>query len=766
MNSSPAMMQSARSLLDELPRSRDRTFWDGVQQSYIPGPDLEVDPSLKLHRRVAPTIDPITYELIRYSLININLEHTALIQKLAVSQLVILSRDYQSAMLTEDGEIVLVGPCIQFFAKLAALGAQYVLEHRSRNPGIAPGDMFFTNDCFIGASHQMDGSLVAPVFIGDELFCWITNTLHYQDVGGGSVGSWCHDAEDAWHDPPHWPPVKIVERGLLRNDIEGLFLRQSRLPLTVGMDLRAAIAAIEFARSKMTELVGRYGADVVKGVMRGTQDAGERLFAERLKSIPNGRWSHRFYSEGAAPGDKSIYTMQVNLTKWHDRLIVDNRGTDPQVGSISMTFAGFAGAALAGIVGQIVPDLAGAYGGAYRRVDFRPEPGTILCARYPAATSTAVFTITMTINAIAIAVARMLSCGDAAARSLALGPSHPQPGGSALFHGIDAHGKPWQGVLADLMFGSFGGSPTRDGLDFGGHWWMPGSIGPNVEDLEEISPVVHLYRRGLRAGLDGAGRHRGGLGLVSAVWLRANANLMFATGEAFPGGAGVMGSAPGSRAKVSVVHGGAVSERLQASRIPADTEAMGGECRELPWKTVSYSLEKGDVIEGVFPSIAGYGDPLRRTPQAVSADVSTGILDKTVAERVYGVVITAEGIDQQATSEKRFELRRARLSGREPGEPVPAPAGASLVGEILHLLDGRWWCNGADLGDGSANYKNAAVTIETPIRAIGPEFATPFADVADRVVFREFICPITGYRIDTEIALREQAPIHDIRIEL
>ena len=237
MNSSPAMMQSARSLLDELPRSRDRTFWDGVKQLH-PRARPRSRSLAKVASARCATIDPITYELIRYSLININLEHTALIQKLAVSQLVILSRDYQSAMLTEDGEIVLVGPCIQFFAKLAALGAQYVLEHRSRNPGIAPGDMFFTNDCFIGASHQMDGSLVAPVFIGDELFCWITNTLHYQDVGGGSVGSWCHDAEDAWHDPPHWPPVKIVERGLLRNDIEGLFLRQSRLPLTVGMDLR------------------------------------------------------------------------------------------------------------------------------------------------------------------------------------------------------------------------------------------------------------------------------------------------------------------------------------------------------------------------------------------------------------------------------------------------------------------------------------------------------------------------------------------------
>jgi N-methylhydantoinase B len=304
-------------LLDDLPEVRDPAFWDGTQQSYIPGPELKIDPSLKLHRSFARDIDPVTYELIRYSLLNINLEHTALLQKLAVSQLVILSRDYQCAMLTEDAEIVLVGPCIQFFAKLAGLGVQYVLEHRAKNPGIAPGDIFFTNDCYIGASHQQDGSLLAPVFVGDELFCWVTNTLHYQDVGGGSVGSFCHDASDAWQDPPHWPPVKMVERGQLREDIERLFVRQSRFPAVVGMDLRAAIAAIEFVRGKMTELVARYGADVVKGVMRGMLDAGERLFVERLRAIPNGRWSHRFYSEGAKPGDKSIYTLQVNITKWN-----------------------------------------------------------------------------------------------------------------------------------------------------------------------------------------------------------------------------------------------------------------------------------------------------------------------------------------------------------------------------------------------------------------------------------------------------------------
>jgi N-methylhydantoinase B len=755
----------ATPLLDELPPARDPAFWDGVRQCYIPGPELDIDPSLELHRTVARDIDPVTYELVRYSLLNINLEHTSLLQKLAVSQLVILSRDFQTAMMTEDAEIVLVGPCVQFFAKSGSLGAQYVLEHRSRNPGIAPGDMFFLNDCYIAASHQQDGSVLAPVFVGEALFCWVSSTLHYQDVGGGSVGSWCHDAEDAWHDPMHWPPVKIVERGELREDIERLFVRQSRYPDVVGMDLRAAIAAIEVVRGKIAELVARYGADIVKGVMRGVQDAGERLFVQRLGSIPNGRWSHRFYSEGAAPGDKSIYTMQVNITKWRDRLFVDNHGTDPQVGSISMTFAGFAGAALAGIVGQMVPELAGAYGGPYRRIAFRPEPGTIHCASYPAATSTSVFTITMTINAIAIAAAKMLSCGDAGARASALGASHPQPGGSVMFNGVRRDGAPWHGVIADLMFGSFGGSPSRDGVDFGGHWWMPGSIGPNVEDLEETSPVVHLYRRGLPAGLDGAGRHRGGLGLISAIWLRSDANLIFATGESFPGGSGVMGSSPGSRAQVAIVRGSDVGEQLKASQIALKSEDLGGDRRELPWKTVSFPLEDGDVIEGLFPSIAGYGDPLRRPPEAVLADVDARILQPDVARRVYGVVLMADGIDWDATRAARLAIRRDRLGGREPEEPAPAPEGAILVGEMLHLVGGRWWCNGADLGASAANYKDGAVARETPIDAIGQEFETPFEDVAGRVVFREYLCPVTGYRIDTELALRTQPPLHDIRIE-
>ncbi|WP_427919218.1 hydantoinase B/oxoprolinase family protein [Streptomyces sp. cg40] len=712
----------------------------------------------------------MTYEVVRYSLLNINIEHNALLQKLAVSQVIILSRDYQTALLTEDGEVLFVGPGVQYFANTASLCVQYTLENRSGNPGIHPGDMFIINDSFVGAPHQMDTCVAAPVFVGDELFCWVTNTLHYQDVGGTAPGSFCHDATDAFQEGLHWPPVRIVEAGRLRDDVERLFARQSRFPELVGMDLRAAIAADEHARRKIAALVGRYGADVVKGVMQGTLKAGERLFAERLRSIPDGRWSHRFYTEGTLPGDRSVQTLQVNLTKVGDRVYVDNRGTDPQAGSISMTFGPFAGSVLAGMMGQIVADLGGAYGGAYRLVEFRLEPGTILCADYPAAVSPTPFTATNLVNAVAIATAKMLSCGDEATARLILGAQFTHPGGSTGLAGVDLKGGQFVVAGGEMMLGSFGGSPWRDGPDFGGHWWIPSGIGPNVEDLESFNPIVYLYRRALPAGLDGAGRHRGGLGFVYGMTLRGTAGgmVLYTMGEAFPKGAGLLGAAPGSRAHVKVVQGSDVFDRLRDGHVPVGVEELAGEQRELPWKTQGHPLVDGDVLEGLFPSVAGWGDPLRRDPAAVLVDIEEHGLTAEAAARVYGVLLRdgAAGLDAQATARRRRELRGQRLAGADPGEPVPAPRGARRVGELLHVVDGRWWCNGADLGPADGNYKDAAVVRESPIRSIGPEFECSDPELADRVVLREYICPVTGFVIDSEIVLCEQSPLHDLHIRL
>src|SRR5947209_3297657 len=82
---------------------REPGFWDGVAHSYIPPAELQVGGGLQLHTAAAGDIDPITYEVIRFALLHINLEHSSLIQRLCVSPIVMLTRDFQTSLLTEDG---------------------------------------------------------------------------------------------------------------------------------------------------------------------------------------------------------------------------------------------------------------------------------------------------------------------------------------------------------------------------------------------------------------------------------------------------------------------------------------------------------------------------------------------------------------------------------------------------------------------------------------------------------------------------------------
>jgi N-methylhydantoinase A len=213
------------------------------------------------------------------------------------------------------------------FSNAQALTIKWILENRSENPGIEPGDMFVSNDPYVGTPHQPDTIVAAPVFVGDKLFCWVANVLHHADVGGSVMGSFCVDATDIFTDPPAFPPFKLVSRGEVRRDLEEMFLRQSRVPTNVHMDLRAAVSANRVAAGRIVALVDRYGANAVKSVMNRVLDAGERTVAERLAKIPDGRWSHRLYAEAAHTG---IYTYQITVRKQGEHLYVDNAGTDRQ----------------------------------------------------------------------------------------------------------------------------------------------------------------------------------------------------------------------------------------------------------------------------------------------------------------------------------------------------------------------------------------------------------------------------------------------------
>ncbi|HKW54869.1 MAG TPA: hydantoinase B/oxoprolinase family protein, partial [Stellaceae bacterium] len=234
--------------------------FDGVNHPYVPPKELRISPKLRLHRDAASDIDPVTFEVIRHNLWNINEEHGATIQRISGSPVAMYALDLNPSILTEDAEFIFFGPYMQYMSGVTDTQVKWILENRSDNPEIREGDMFLANDPWVGAAHQMDVMLICPVFWEGELFCWVTNCLHQYDIGGITPGSFCPGAETAFDEGILIPPVKIIEGNEIRRDIEDIYLRSSRKPELVALDFRAQMAGNMAARERVLQLIRRYGA--------------------------------------------------------------------------------------------------------------------------------------------------------------------------------------------------------------------------------------------------------------------------------------------------------------------------------------------------------------------------------------------------------------------------------------------------------------------------------------------------------------------------
>src|SRR5438093_656015 len=223
------------------------------------------------------------------------------------------------------------------------------MADRPHPTSIAGGPYDGTTFSYIpGPTLDIDPSLTLHREWTDKID-WITYVLHQYDVGGITPGSFCPNARDAFDEGILIPPVKIVERGELRRDIEAVYLRSSRKPYLVALDLRAQIAGNNTAKSRILTLIRRYGADVVKGVMRKIIDNAELAFLAKLARVPDGVWRERSYVEVAYVGDRKTYEVMLTMRKEGDRLIFDNAGTAPQVGAINTTYSGWRGSLMTAI---------------------------------------------------------------------------------------------------------------------------------------------------------------------------------------------------------------------------------------------------------------------------------------------------------------------------------------------------------------------------------------------------------------------------------
>ena len=290
--------------------------WDGKVQSYRPRSDWKsrISEKIEFHIEALDHIDPTDFEVIRQKLWTINMAHGDTITRISGSP-VLATLDFNMSILTEDAEVVLNAPYVQFLNAGAPLGIRYILEHYSDAPGIDDGDVYCCNDPWIAACHQMDVLFAAPVFVDGKLFGWVANAGHQYDLGGIVPGGWPQNAEDVYSDPVVLPPFKLIEKGVMRKDLEAVYLRQSRLPDMVALDLRAQIAGVVFARNQVLELCKRFGATTIKAAMRTMLDQAQHNFQHKLSLVPDGVWTEVYYLDEPLPGVRDKQRAQLRITK-------------------------------------------------------------------------------------------------------------------------------------------------------------------------------------------------------------------------------------------------------------------------------------------------------------------------------------------------------------------------------------------------------------------------------------------------------------------
>lgn len=621
-------------------------------------------------------LDPITFEILRSRLAAINDEAAMTMRLVSGSPVANEAYDMNVGLMDAQGDCFAIGMYITIHALALSATVKHIMTVLAGEITIQPGDVFMSNDPYVGACHQMDVAVVAPIFVGAELVGWTGATVHQIDLGGPVEGQVQLGATSIWGEQPLFPPVRIVEAGVLRRDVELGYLRRSRLPHLVGLDLKAMIAGCNVAVERVQALVERYSLSVVRAAIEGVNDATEARFRARLLELPDGTWSHRGYIEY-----DSVYPVIVTMTKQGDRLVFDFSATADQAPAvINCTRPACVGATIAAVLPFLCFDIPWSPAGLQRVIEVRTREGSVVHAAWPAGVSKATTTgsFMATISA-GVCLSKLLAASDRLDQFMGtwMGGLYVED-----VFGTDQRGEFFGAAFLDAMAGGSGARAHADGLDAGGFLDSPSSIIANIEDYEYAYPVLYLYRR-IQADTGGAGKFRGGA-TVSMSYIphdvaQIPTKIMHAIGTAQPGSAGIYGGFPSSTNQFVIKRSTNVRSLLADGSLPGDLDEVDGELEVYTDSIVNRSQGADDVYRCVAMGGGGYLDPLDRDPERVRADIVNLVVTPDHAHEQYGVVLAADGsVDEMATAAARAAIRdeRRATSVRPPAELGGTTAGA------------------------------------------------------------------------------------------
>jgi N-methylhydantoinase B len=573
-------------------------------------------------------LDPVKFEVIRNALVETTEEMGLALRRSAYSTNIKTRADFSCTVFDSELRFVASG-----FAQPTHLGSMSrmipmaIREYGAEN--IGPGDALVLNHPYLGGVHLNDIALISPVYHEGELFGYVADIAHHVDVGGGapaSIGAF----REVYQEGVIIPPVKLVEGGRIVPDIFRLVLSQIRSKHETSGDFRAQIAALNTGARRLNALLDKYGRDTVDFYIGELIDYTERRTRLGIGKLPRGI----HVAEGQVDNDG--YTDQpvrlvARVVIDDDGVLFDFTGSDPQRRApVNSTYSQTLSACAYVLKCLIDPDIP-PNEGFYRLCRMVAPPGTVVNCTHPGAVVGGFETHTRLVDTIFKALAPAM-------------PDRLPAGTKAMmchagFGGISPETGEYYCFL-ETMAGGYGGRHTSDGPD------AVQAHGQNTENAPieetELNYPVRIVRYELVEDSDGAGRHRGGLGLRrDYLFPEQEATFTILADRDRMGPHGLFGGEAGAPAEYVL-----------------DPD---GEARILSSKT-TVELNPGQVVSFRTCGGGGYGPPGEREPGRVLSDVREGKVNLERARDTYRVAIDPSTwtVDEDETQ----RLRAGEGAGR------------------------------------------------------------------------------------------------------
>jgi 5-oxoprolinase (ATP-hydrolysing) len=233
--------------------------------------------------------------------------------------------DFSCAIFDAKGDLVANAPHVPVHLGSMSNAVKTVIA--AVGEAAREGDAWMLNSPWNGGTHLPDVTVITPVFVDGRAAFWLGSRGHHADIGGRTPGSGPPDSTTIDEEGVVIDLFPLVHEGRLLETETRTLLASGRWPcrsIDQNMaDLKAQIAANETGRRELTRIVNMHGVAVVTAYMGHVQRNAEECVRAVIDSLSDGSFTY--------PMDIGT---KIQVSVWVDRVArtatVDFTGTSPQ----------------------------------------------------------------------------------------------------------------------------------------------------------------------------------------------------------------------------------------------------------------------------------------------------------------------------------------------------------------------------------------------------------------------------------------------------